>query len=314
MLAAPARASHRHLALWSTHSLARLEDRWQGAACTSTRPRARPSLRRRPRSASARAACSTCCRTPRTHAGEAHAGRLAARRRHARRGAGAPGAVRELAGRDAFRDDLAVLEPDLPRAPRPRPLSAWAARRTRAARPWAAGGAGAALGVDARGADRVGVRADLPPGWGWRARWPRRRSCGWGLRRRVLAAIREVEARARDLRARRGTHRAGRSTSRSSALALWRAAGAGCAASGAPAADEDPPPVAARRPARPRGRTRSSGRCRCCSSGPRIWSWAIDRWRARAGRHVAGWFAALGELEALAALGTSPPSVPSAST
>ncbi len=33
-------------------------------------------------------------------------------------------------------------------------------------------------------------------------------------------------------------------------------------------------------------------------------AWAVDRWRARAGRAVPDWIAALGELEALAALGT----------
>ena len=33
-------------------------------------------------------------------------------------------------------------------------------------------------------------------------------------------------------------------------------------------------------------------------------AWAVDRWRARAGAAVPGWIAALGELEAMAALGT----------
>lgn len=208
-------------------------------------------------------------------------------------------AVRELATRDAFREDLAVLGPDLPAAATTTAVAAWAAAARPAPPAWAPWILAAMSAATVSGI-AVWTASGEPPEWFGTA-LTAQAVVGWWRRPRVLAAIRDVEARARDLRlAAALIARVEQDTFTSPRLLALQAR---LAASGTPASSE----------IRHLSRlvdllTSRQNQLFGPVSVLIFWAthlaWAVDRWRTRAGRHVAGWFEALGELEALAALAT----------
>ena len=208
-------------------------------------------------------------------------------------------AVRELAARETFRADLAVLGPEVPGAATTTAVAAWAAVARPAPPPWAPATL-VVLSAASLTALTVWARTGTPPDW-LAGALAAQAVVGWSLRGRVLSAIRAVETYARDL----GVAAAliARVETETFASPRLVALQARLTASGTPASTE----------IRHLSRlvellTSRQNQIFGPLSVLLFWAthlaWAIDRWRARAGQHVAGWFAALGELEALAALAT----------
>ncbi len=208
-------------------------------------------------------------------------------------------AVRDLATRDAFREDLAVFGPDVRGTATTAAVAAWAVSARRAPPMWAPV-ALVALSLATLAALGVWIRTGTPPDW-LTAALTAQAVVGWSLRRRVLGAIRDVESRVHDLRlATALVARVEQETFASPRLAALQAR---LAASGAPASLE------IRRLSRlvdllTSRQNQIFGPLSVLLFWATHLAWAIDRWRARVGHHVADWFEALGDLEALAALAT----------
>ncbi len=208
-------------------------------------------------------------------------------------------AVRDLAGRDAFREDLAVLGPDVPGAASTTAVMTWAATSGPAPPGWAPVVL-LALSTATLAALVVWTRTGTPPDWLGGA-LAAQSVVGWWLRPRVLGAIRAVEARAHDLRV--AAALIARVEQEPFTSPRLRELQTRLGASGAPAA------VEIRRLSRlvdllTSRQNQIFGPLSVLLFWATHLAWAIDRWRTRAGCHVAGWFDALGELEALAALAT----------
>jgi hypothetical protein len=208
-------------------------------------------------------------------------------------------AVRDLAARDAFREDLAVLGPDVPGAATTSAVTAWAAAAGRPPAAWAPGVL-VALSAVTLWAIVVWARTATPPDW-FGAALAAQAVVGLWLRPRVLRAIHAVEDRAHDLRI--AAVLVARVEAEPFTSPRLRELQARLHASGAPAA------VEIRRLSRlvdllTSRQNQIFGPLSVLLFWATHLAWAIDRWRARAGQHVGGWFDALGEVEALAALAT----------
>lgn len=280
-------------------ALARLDGRWQGLGVTSTAhlPAGHPYAE--DLDLFGTGSLFDLMSTARTDAGEQ---RLAAwllapappSEVHARQEA-----VRDLAARDGFREDLAVLGPDAPGAATTSAVTAWAAAAGNPPAAWAPVVLVALSAVTLWGIV-VWARTSTPPDW-FGGALAAQAVVGFWLRPRVRRAIRAVEDRAHDLRI--AAALVARVEAEPFTSPRLRDLQARLHASGAPASVEI-------------GRlsrlvdllTSRQNQIFGPLSVLLFWAthlaWAIDRWRARAGRHVGGWFEALGDVEALAALAT----------
>ena len=208
-------------------------------------------------------------------------------------------AAAELSGLDALREDLAVLGPDVPHAAATEALCAWATAPARPAPVWAPVALGALSAATLVGMGLWIARGEPPPWIG--GALSLQAIVGFALRSHVVRVIHDVEPRARDLALTAALiARIEADTFAAPALVDIRRR---LAASGLPAS------------AQIRRLTRLVELLTSRQNqifGPisvlLFWAtqlaWAVDRWRVRAGRAVPDWIAALGELEALAALGT----------
>lgn len=208
-------------------------------------------------------------------------------------------AVAELAGKAAFREDLTVLGPELHAAASTASVATWAAAHSTAPASWLP------IALVTMSAATIGGLA-----WWWRTETPpvwmstalaAQTVVGVWLRPRVRVVIREVEARARDLGVAADLlARIAREPFEAPAL---RELQGRLLATGAAAAEE-----IARLQRLVELLTSRQNQFFGPLSALLFWAthlaWAIDRWRARAGAHVAAWFEAVGEIEALAALAT----------
>lgn len=208
-------------------------------------------------------------------------------------------AVAEIAQRDAFREDLAVLGPELGGAAATASVATWATASSRPPVVWLP-----PLLVVMSAATLGGLawwwRTGAPPPWIATA-LVAQGVVGFWLRPRVLAAIHDVEATARDLAVAADLlARVEREPFAAPALVALQQR---LSASGASAAAE-----IARLQRLVELLTSRQNQMFGPLSVLLFWAthlaWAVDRWRARVGRHVPGWFDAVGEIEALAALGT----------
>ena len=208
-------------------------------------------------------------------------------------------AVGELAGLDVLREDLAVLGPDVPHAAATEALCAWATAPTQPAPLWATVALGMLAAVTLASIG-LWIASGEPPPWTGGV-LALQAIIGLALRRYVVRVIHEVEPRARDL-ALTATLIARIETEAFTAPALVDIRRR-LAASGLPASAE------IRRLTRlvellTSRQNQIFGPVSVLLCWATQLAWAVDRWRARAGRAVPDWIAALGELEALAALGT----------
>ena len=280
-------------------ALARLEDRWQGLGVTHTAhlPAGHPCAEDLDLFGTGSLFDLLC--TTRTDAGE--------RRLAAWLLAPAPPAevearqeaVRELAARDTFREDLAVLGPDIPGAATTSAVTAWAAAGARPPALWAAALL-VALSAATLTALVIWARTATPPDW-LSAALTAQAVVGVWLRPRVRRAIRAVEDRAHDLRV--AAALITRVEAEPFTSPRLRALAARLHASGAPASIE------IRRLSRlvdllTSRQNQIFGPLSVLLFWATHLAWAVDRWRARAGQHVGDWFDALGEVEALSALAT----------
>lgn len=208
-------------------------------------------------------------------------------------------AVAELAGRAALRDDLAVLGPGLPAAATTTSLEAWATAPVPAPPAW-----GPPLLVALSAATVGGLAAwalrGVEPAWLGGA-LVAQAVVGLAQRRRVRASIRDVDRRARDLAL--AASLLARLEGEGFASPHLRQLQARLSASGTPAS------VEIHRLARlvdllTSRQNQIFGPVSVLLFWATHLAWAVDRWRARAGRHVPAWFSALGEFEALGALAT----------
>ncbi len=280
-------------------ALARLEDRWQGQGVTSTAhlPAGHPYAE--DLDLFGAGSLFDLLSTARTDAGE--------RRLAAWLLAPAPppevqarqDAVRDLAGRDGLREDLAVLGPEVPGAATTTAVTAWAEAAGHAPPAWAPVVL-VALSAVTLAALVLWARSGTPPDWLGGA-LAAQGVVGLWLRPRVLRAIRAVESRASDLRV--AAALIARVEAEPCTSPRLRELQARLHASGAPASVE-----IARLSRLVDLLTSRQNQIFGPLSVLLFWAthlaWAIDRWRARAGRHVGDWFDALGEVEALAALAT----------
>lgn len=208
-------------------------------------------------------------------------------------------AVRDLAGRGVLREDTAVLGPELPAAADTVTMAAWAASPVPAVPAWAPWLLASVSGAVMGGLVVWGVQGE-PPTW-WLPLLLVQGAIGLALRPRVRDTTRRVDQHVHDLamaaaliaRIEREPFTAARLTGVQDRLR----------ATGAPASEE------IQRLARlvqllASRRNQLFGPLSALLCWATQLAWAIDRWRARAGRHVPDWLAALGEVEALAALGT----------
>lgn len=208
-------------------------------------------------------------------------------------------AVQELAGRPDLRQDLAVLGPDLPGAADTAALTAWAGTAGPKPPRWAPVVLVVLSATTLTGLGRWAVTG-LPPDW-LPAVVAGQALVGWLLRAGVHRAIRAVEKTARDLGlARALLARVEREAFTAPRLVALRER---LTSRGQPASAE------IRRLARlvdllTSRQNQLFGPLSVVLFWATHLAWAIDRWRATSGVHVGDWFAALGELEALAALGT----------
>jgi len=237
--------------------------------------------------------------TPRTLAGEATLAHWLLRPGTPDEARARQQAAAELSGLDALREDLAVLGPDLPHAAATEALCAWAAAPTRPAPVWAFGALGALSAATLVGIG-LWIASGEPPAWVGGV-LTLQAIIGYALRRHVVRVIHEVEPRARDLALTAALiARIEASPFDAPALVDIRRR---LAASGLPASSE------IRRLSRlvellTSRQNQIFGPISVLLFWATQLAWAVDRWRARVGRAVPDWIAALGELEALAALGT----------
>ncbi|MEZ5416851.1 MAG: hypothetical protein R2708_05855 [Vicinamibacterales bacterium] len=208
-------------------------------------------------------------------------------------------AVRELAQRESLREDLAVLGPGLPAAAATSVVEAWASQPVP---PPPALGPPVLAALSAASVGGIawwGVTAHEPAWLG--GALAAQAVIGLWRRPRVRASIKAVDRRAHDLTLTAAlAARLERETFQSAHLQALQAR---LSASGAPAS------VEIRRLARlvdllTSRQNQIFGPVSVLLFWATQLAWAIDAWRARAGRHVPAWFAALGEFEALGALGT----------
>jgi hypothetical protein len=207
-------------------------------------------------------------------------------------------AIRDLAGREQFREDLAVLGPDMRAGADSAALVGWARQPVAAPPAW-----GPPVLVLVAAATIGGlvqwVATDAAPAWLLPSA-ALQALLGWWWRRRVLASIRELEPRARDL-ALVAAALARVEQEPFSAPRLITLRGR-LSASGAPASEE------VRRLSRlvdllTSRRNQFFAPLAFLVFWATQLAWAVDRWRRRVGTAVPGWLEALGELEALASLG-----------
>ncbi len=284
---------------WVDDGLARLEGRWPGRGDTGTQHLPTDHPYADDLDLFGRGSLFDLLATPRTHAGAAElAGWLltpgSPEAAQARQQAAA-----DLAGRDALREDLAVLGPDLPQAAATQALIAWASAATRPVPAWAPVVLALLSAATVTGVGLWIANAE-PPLWlgGVLAC---QALVGWGLRRHVVRVIRDVEPRARDLAL--AAALIARIEAETFSAPLLVAVQQRLAASGVPASTE------IRRLTRlvellTSRQNQIFGPVSVLLFWATQLAWAVDRWRQRAGAAVPGWLAALGEFEALAALGT----------
>ena len=279
--------------------LARLEGRWQGRGTTGLHHLPPDHPYADDLDIFGHGSVFDLLSTPRTLAGEATLARWLLQPGTPDDARARQQAAAELSGLDALREDLAVLGPDVPHAAATEALCAWATAPTSPAPVWAPVMLGALSAATLVGIG-VWIASGEPPAWiggvlGLQA------IIGWTLRRHVVRVIHEVEPRARDLALTAALiARIDAETFAAPALVEIRRR---LAASGLPASAE------IRRLTRlVEWLTSRQNQIFGPISVLLFWAtqlaWAVDRWRARAGRAVPDWIAALGELEALAALGT----------
>ncbi|MGD9903180.1 MAG: DNA mismatch repair protein MutS [Vicinamibacterales bacterium] len=208
-------------------------------------------------------------------------------------------AVRELAGRDQLREDLAVLGPDVRERVQTAALVAWAAQPVMPP-PRAAHAILAALSAVTLAGGWTWTQTGSLPAW-LVAAVAVQGAVGLWWRPRVLAAIRALEPRVRDLAVVAAV--AARVERERFSSAQLVGIVDRLTASGRPAAAE------VRRLSR-HVHLLTSRRNQFFAPVAFLlfWathlSWAIDRWRRDTGPAVAGWLDALAELEALASLAT----------
>jgi hypothetical protein len=208
-------------------------------------------------------------------------------------------AIRELADRPAFREDLAVLGPELSSAAATAHVAAWARARPTPPAAWVP-----PVLVLLSAATLLGLQqwwqTGMPPDWLGGA-IAAQAVVGFGLRGHVRRVIQDVESRVRDLAV------AGEILARiereSFTSALLTGTQARLSASGAPAT------VEIRRLTRlvellTSRQNQILGPLSVLVFWATHLAWAIDRWRARVGRHAGEWFEVVGQFEALAALAT----------
>jgi len=207
-------------------------------------------------------------------------------------------AALDLAGREAFREDFAVLGPEVREGADSAALVAWARRAVRPPPVWGP----ALLAVLAAGTvGGIGVwlaSGELPP-WLLPAAIVQA-AVGLWLRPQVLASIRELEPRVHDLAlVAAALARVEQEPFTAPRLAALHAR---LSATGLPASDE------VRRLSRlvdllTSRRNQFFAPVAFLVFWATHLSWAVDRWRLRVGASVPGWLEALGEIEALASLG-----------
>lgn len=208
-------------------------------------------------------------------------------------------AVRDLARRYELREHAAVVGPEIRAAANTVALAAWAATPVRpppAWAPWALGALSAAV-VAGIG---TWIAQGEPPPW-FVPLLAVQGLVGLALRRHVRTAIRHAEDRVREL----GVIAAliGRIETESFDAPRLRALQERLRASGRAASAE------IHRLARlvellASRKNQLFGPISVLVCWATQLAWAIDRWRVHAGAHVPDWLAALGEIEALSALGT----------
>lgn len=208
-------------------------------------------------------------------------------------------AVRELAARQAFRDDLATLGPALPGSAATAGIGDWASTAPRRPPSWARVALGAMSAATLSGLV-AWAWSGVPPAWLGGA-LAAQGVVGWWRRPGVLAAVRHLDRRSRELSV--------------AAAILARvvqepfASPALVAIQQRLSTDGTPAAAAIGRLARlaellASRQNQFFGPLSLLLFWATHLSWAVDAWRARFGRHVPDWFAAIGELEALAALAT----------
>jgi hypothetical protein len=207
-------------------------------------------------------------------------------------------AVRDLAGREQFREELAVLGPDMRAGADSAALVAWA-RQAVAAPPGWGPPVLAVVAAATIGGLVQWVATDVPPPWLLPSA-ALQALLGWWWRRRVLASIRELEPRARDLALVAAA--LARVEQEPFTAPLLVALRGRLSASGAPASEE------VRRLSRlvellTSRRNQFFAPLAFLVFWATQLAWAVDRWRRRVGTAVPAWLEALGELEALASLG-----------
>ncbi len=297
LLAAQTRV--RRVLAFVDDGIARVEDRWQGRGATGLQYSPPDHPYADDLDIFGPASLFDLLSTPRTEAGQSTLASWLLHPATPEVARARQSATADLATRDALREDLSVLGPDMPLAAATAALGAWASARTSKVPRWAP----VALGL-LSGATMVSlvlwIASGEPPLWmgglvGLQA------LTGWGLRRHVVRVIHDVEPRARDLALAAAliARLEGEAFDAPALVAVQQR----LAASGLPASREI---------------QRLTRLVELLTSrqnqifGPisvlLFWAtqlaWAVDRWRQRAGRFVPDWTAALGELEAMAALGT----------
>ncbi len=278
--------------------LARLEHRWQGRGASGLAFLPSEHLYAEDLDIVGAGSLFELLSTARTTAGEATlAGWLlapatpaAARERQA--------AGRDLAERDQFREDLAVLGPEIRAGADSAALVRWARQPVATPPPW-----GPPLLAALAAASVAGIvqwlMAGEPSSW-LVAVLALQGAVGLRLRSRVLASIRELEPRARDLAlVAAALARVENEPFTAPRLVALRA---GLAATGVPASHE------VRRLSRlvellTSRRNQFFAPVAFLVFWATQLAWAVDWWRLRVGAAVPGWLEILGEIEALASLG-----------
>lgn len=289
----------RRVVAWLEHSQARLTGQWTGRGITATTLAPAEHPYAEDLDLFGPGSVFDLVATPRTHAGlTALAGWLLS--------PGSPDEARarqdaatDLAGRDRFREDLAVLGPDLPATAATEALTAWATAATAAVPAWGPAALGLLSAATVSGIAAWIAWGDPPPWMG--GVLAAQAIVGLGLRRRVRRVIHDVEPRSRDLSV--AAALIGRIEAETFTAPRLVALQQQLTAHGVPASQE------IRRLARlvellVSRQNQLFGPVSVLLFWATQLAWAVDRWRRRAGTAVPAWLAALGELEALAALGT----------
>ena len=207
-------------------------------------------------------------------------------------------AVRDLAGREQFREDLAVLGPDMRAGADSTALVAWAKQAVATPPVWGPPVLGIVAAATVAGLV-TWVATDTPPPWLLPSAGVQGLA-GWWWRSRVLASIRELEPRAHDLAlVASALARVEREPFTAPRLVALRQR---LSSTGVPASRE------VQRLSRlvdllTSRRNQFFAPVAFLVFWATQLAWAVDRWRLRVGSAVPGWVDALGELEALASLG-----------